>query len=155
MNYHWNENVIFKIHKIFINGCTESCHFDNFHCRQWWKLNKNDNISVINSLGLISCGVLTATGVVSVFCSPFLCPVTMVGVHLWQWGIINTWAWHKEWGIRDLGAHTQGTSPNSTEWIELQITGPVSLMGINLFCPSDAIWTMTQDHRDLGQHWLR
>ena len=28
--HHFNE--------IFVTGCTESCRFDNFRCRQWWKL---------------------------------------------------------------------------------------------------------------------
>ena len=31
---------------IFINGCTESCHFNNFWCSQWWKCIQIDNISV-------------------------------------------------------------------------------------------------------------
>ena len=32
--------------KIFIIGCTGSCHFDNFQCSQWWKLHKNEDIPV-------------------------------------------------------------------------------------------------------------
>ena len=31
--------------EIFITGCTGSCHFDNFHCSQWWKFRQNDDIS--------------------------------------------------------------------------------------------------------------
>ena len=30
---------------IVITGCTDSCHFDNFQCSQWWKLCQNDHIS--------------------------------------------------------------------------------------------------------------
>ena len=32
--------------EILITDCTESCHFDNFRCSQWWKFRQNDNISV-------------------------------------------------------------------------------------------------------------
>ena len=31
--------------KIFVTGCTESCHFDNFRCSQWWKFHQNEDIS--------------------------------------------------------------------------------------------------------------
>ena len=31
--------------EIFITGCTESCHFDNFLCSHWWEFHQNDNIS--------------------------------------------------------------------------------------------------------------
>ena len=30
--------------EISITGCTESCHFDNFRCSQWWKFCQNDDI---------------------------------------------------------------------------------------------------------------
>ena len=33
--------------EIFITGCTESCHFDNFQCSQWWKFRQNYNIFVL------------------------------------------------------------------------------------------------------------
>ena len=32
--------------EILITDCTESCHFDNFRCSQWWKFRQNDDISV-------------------------------------------------------------------------------------------------------------
>ena len=32
--------------EILITDCTESCHFDNFRCSQWWKFHQNDDISV-------------------------------------------------------------------------------------------------------------
>ena len=32
--------------EIFITGCTESCHFDNSQCSQWWKFHQNEDISV-------------------------------------------------------------------------------------------------------------
>ena len=32
--------------EIFVTGGTESCHFDNFRCSQWWKFHRNDDISV-------------------------------------------------------------------------------------------------------------
>ena len=32
--------------EIFITGCTESCHFDNFRCSQWWRFRQNEDISV-------------------------------------------------------------------------------------------------------------
>ena len=32
--------------EIFITGCTESCHFDNFQCSQWWRFHQNDDIFV-------------------------------------------------------------------------------------------------------------
>ena len=32
--------------EIFVTGCTESCHFDNFRCSQWWKFHQNDDIFV-------------------------------------------------------------------------------------------------------------
>ena len=32
--------------EIFITGCTESCHFDNFQCSKWWRFRQNDDISV-------------------------------------------------------------------------------------------------------------
>ena len=32
--------------EIFIIGCIESCHFDNFRCNQWWKFRQNDDIRV-------------------------------------------------------------------------------------------------------------
>ena len=32
--------------EIFVTGGTESCHFDNFRCSQWWKFHQNDDISV-------------------------------------------------------------------------------------------------------------
>ena len=31
--------------KISIIGCTGSCHFDNFHCSQWWEFHQNEDIS--------------------------------------------------------------------------------------------------------------
>ena len=30
--------------EILITDCTESCHFDNFRCSQWWKFRQNDDI---------------------------------------------------------------------------------------------------------------
>ena len=30
----------------FITGCTESCHFDNFRCSQWWRFHQNEDIFV-------------------------------------------------------------------------------------------------------------
>ena len=35
-----------RFDEIFITGCTESCHNDNFQCSQWWKFHQNDNISI-------------------------------------------------------------------------------------------------------------
>ena len=32
--------------EILFTDCTESCHFDNFRCSQWWKFRQNDDISV-------------------------------------------------------------------------------------------------------------
>ena len=32
--------------EIFITGCTESCHFDNFRCSQWWRFHQNEDIFV-------------------------------------------------------------------------------------------------------------
>ena len=32
--------------EILITDCTESCHFDNFRCSQWWKFRQNDDICV-------------------------------------------------------------------------------------------------------------
>ena len=32
--------------EILITDCTESCHFDNFRCNQWWKFRQNDDISL-------------------------------------------------------------------------------------------------------------
>ena len=32
--------------EIFITGCSESCHFDNFQYSQWWKFHQNEDISV-------------------------------------------------------------------------------------------------------------
>ena len=32
---HFDENVVI--------GCTESSHFDNFQCSQWWKFRQNDS----------------------------------------------------------------------------------------------------------------
>ena len=32
--------------EILITDCTESCHFDNFRCSQWWKFRQNDHIFV-------------------------------------------------------------------------------------------------------------
>ena len=32
--------------EIFITGCTGSCHFDNFHCSQWWTFHQNEDFSV-------------------------------------------------------------------------------------------------------------
>ena len=41
----------------FITGCTESCHFDNFRCSQWWRFHQNDDIfvSVLVLLVLLRC----------------------------------------------------------------------------------------------------
>ena len=38
--------------EIFVTGCTESCHFDNFRCSQWWKFHQNDDIFVSVALTL-------------------------------------------------------------------------------------------------------
>ena len=58
--FHWNENFLILMkffftsctencqmkrkcchfHEIFITGFTESYHFDNFWCSQWWKFNQ-------------------------------------------------------------------------------------------------------------------
>ena len=42
---HWN-GICHHFDEIFIAGCTESCHFDNFRCSQWLKFRQNDNIPV-------------------------------------------------------------------------------------------------------------
>ena len=39
--------------EILITDCTESCHFDNFRCSQWWKFRQNDDISVSVSYTLV------------------------------------------------------------------------------------------------------
>ena len=36
--------------KIFITGCTESCHSDNFWCSLWWKFCQNDISISVNVL---------------------------------------------------------------------------------------------------------
>ena len=36
--------------EILITDCTESFHFDNFRCSQWWKFRQNDDISVSVSM---------------------------------------------------------------------------------------------------------
>ena len=40
--FHNIEMEILLFDKIFITGCTRSCHFDNFLCNQWWKFCQND-----------------------------------------------------------------------------------------------------------------
>ena len=42
----FTEKKCHHFEEIFIIGCTESCHFKNFQCSQWWKFHQNDNISV-------------------------------------------------------------------------------------------------------------
>ena len=40
-----------RFDEIFITGCTESCHFDNFQCSQWWRFRQNDiSVSVSSPL---------------------------------------------------------------------------------------------------------
>ena len=31
--------------EIYVTGCTESCHFDNFQCSQWWKFHQMNAMS--------------------------------------------------------------------------------------------------------------
>ena len=38
--------IKFLFDEILITDCTESCHFDNFRCSQWWRFRQNDDISV-------------------------------------------------------------------------------------------------------------
>ena len=40
--------------EIFIIGCTESCHFDNFRCGQWWRFRQNEDISVSVSVMVLN-----------------------------------------------------------------------------------------------------
>ena len=40
--------ICFHSYEIVVTGCTESCHFDNFRCRQWWKFCQNDILVSVN-----------------------------------------------------------------------------------------------------------
>ena len=40
--------------EIFVTGCTESCHFDNFQCNQWRRFHQNDDIFISVHL---ECGI--------------------------------------------------------------------------------------------------
>ena len=37
MRPNWNGNVC-NFDEVFVTGCTENSHFDNFQCSQWWKI---------------------------------------------------------------------------------------------------------------------
>ena len=59
--------------EILITDCTESCHFDNFRCSQWWKFRQNDDISVSVTWKILSThGFHTAEGT----------PVHRIAVHI-------------------------------------------------------------------------
>ena len=54
------ETQMLSFDEIFITGCTESCHFDNFQCSQWWRFRQNDDIFVSVKLGSLLWNITNA-----------------------------------------------------------------------------------------------
>ena len=68
----WHFRKCHHFDEIFVTGCTESCHFDNFRCSQWWKFHQNDDIfgnviilTKFSSLAALKVVILTTFGAAS------------------------------------------------------------------------------------------
>ena len=96
--------------EIFITGCTESCHFDNFRCSQWWRFHQNDDIFVSVAMTSSNGNIFCVTGpLCGEFTGDRWIPITKASVFV-DFRLIKrlskqSWGWWFETPSRSLWRH--------------------------------------------------